>query len=73
MEKECKEKDSDKGETCAKCARKHSTSSCEENEKQCINCIKKNHDETDHAAYDPNCPVYKVEKSRIINQTDHGF
>ena len=75
METNCNEKKIAKGETCAKCAGKHRTSSCEvgEGDEQCINCIRKKETANDHAAYDPKCPAYKAEKIRIMNQTDHGF
>lgn len=73
METNCNEKKDGKGETCAKCAGKHRTSSCTVDEHKCINCVKKGEAENDHVAYDPKCPVYKAEKMRIMNQTDHGF
>ena len=68
------EKNQSKAPTCGKYAGNHRTSSCSETEKKHINCIRKGNDtDIDHTTYDRHCLSYEAEKTRIQNNTDHGF
>ena len=57
--------------TCAKCSESHATSTCTSSVKKCINCFNSSNPDSNHAAFDPNCPtiISSVEqlKKRHLN------
>ena len=63
----CKE-----NQVCGKCGGCHKLSECKVAKKSCINCIRKNHTNTEHATFETTCPVLTEERTRIKNNTDHG-
>ena len=54
-------------ETCGKCAAEHNTNDCRLEdpwEYRCINCINAGYQDTDHAAFDRMCPVFRMDCER---------
>ena len=62
-----------KSQCCAKCGGGHRLKDCVANNTKCINCANHGHSETNHKSFDPVCPCYQEEVSRIKNNTDYGF
>ena len=60
-------------QVCPKCGDNHKPNECENDQKKCINCVRKNREEVKHRAYDSYCTTLKEEKARVRNNTDHGF
>lgn len=53
---------------CQNCGNEHETSSCDNHERECVNCklaveTYKVSLDTKHAAFDRNCPMYKQKLS----------
>ena len=45
---------------CGKCGGNHRTDGCNSGESKCINCLRKNCNDANHAAYDHICPTLKA-------------
>lgn len=66
-----------KTEVCGNCAGSHSTLACERQIKKCVNCKIANgkHNlqlNTDHSAFDPECPSLKYQLGLLQNKTDYN-
>lgn len=67
-------KDCNKEETCGICAGKHVTKGCKSDVKKCINCEEKirvykiKNLNSDHSAFDTDCPCYKREIEKQKNK-----
>ena len=59
-------------QVCGKCGGNHKLKECTVAKKSCVNCIRKQLTDTEHATYEAICPVLIEEKSRIMKNTDHG-
>ena len=59
---------------CGKCSGDHRTDGCNSHETKCINCVRKNCNDTNHAAYDHRCPTLKdYEKNFAERNTDRSL
>ena len=70
----CSDKNDGKPPICGKCASAHETRKCNVIERKCVNCTRRGiTTNIDHGTYDKNCPAYGMEKTRVQNNTDHGY
>lgn len=51
---------------CANCAGRHLTDDCTETKQSCINCIRYRENAINHRAFDPECPIYRLEKEERL-------
>ena len=58
---------------CFKCAGNHRSTSCTNQEKKCINCVRHKKNQTGHSVNESTCPVLLAELKRIQDMTDHGY
>ena len=47
---------------CGKCSGAHQTNDCDSEQLKCVNCVRKNIEPCDHAAFDYRCPTLKKEQ-----------
>ena len=74
MASKCPDKNDGKSPICGKCADTHETRKCNEIEKKCVNCVRRDMTvDIDHGTYVKNGPVYQMEKTRVQNNTDNGY
>ena len=56
---------------CAKCTGQHDTRNCSENFSKCVNCVRNNDNEYDHASFSQNCPVLVGIRKKMMAFTDY--
>lgn len=74
IEKYCRDVDNEKKDrVCARCAGSgHSSKECVSDTLKCINCVRENLPETDHAASDRCCPIYEFNKNIKYVMANHN-
>ena len=58
---------------CGKCSGGHRTDGCDSYIKRCINCVRKNHNESNHEAFDHRCPTMKEHEKQLADRNNSRF